>query len=257
MADEFGQMIEGLHLAGDTIVSTDSHIAVFGEKTSDNTYQYLQLDDSGQLKVVASAPASEYVDDSAFTVETDTGVAIGGVFTTDTIDSGDFGVLKLNANRELFITATDLDIRDLSASQDNVAVSDGTNTLAVNADGSINVNTSGAGSDNTYHYGSANLVKDTATTVESQAPSADENYKALMVSGAGLCEWAVKFGTTGSESVIMQFWTTPSNPTKYVDIPDSITVSSGETILIEATNREKPASPASDFTGHATLIKQT
>ena len=36
------------------------------------------------------------------------------------------------------VVATDLDIRDLSASQDNVAISDGTDTLAVNADGSIN-----------------------------------------------------------------------------------------------------------------------
>jgi hypothetical protein len=32
----------------------------------------------------------------------------------------------------------DLDIRDLNASQDNVAISDGTDTLAINADGSIN-----------------------------------------------------------------------------------------------------------------------
>lgn len=36
------------------------------------------------------------------------------------------------------VSATDLDIRDLSASQDSVAISDGTDTLAVNADGSIN-----------------------------------------------------------------------------------------------------------------------
>lgn len=36
------------------------------------------------------------------------------------------------------VTATDLDIRDLDAAQDNVAISDGTDTLAVNADGSIN-----------------------------------------------------------------------------------------------------------------------
>lgn len=35
-------------------------------------------------------------------------------------------------------TATDFDIRDLDASQDNVAISDGTDTLAINADGSIN-----------------------------------------------------------------------------------------------------------------------
>lgn len=37
------------------------------------------------------------------------------------------------------VSATDLDIRDLSAAQDNVAISDGTDTLAINADGSINV----------------------------------------------------------------------------------------------------------------------
>lgn len=41
------------------------------------------------------------------------------------------------------VDATDLDIRDLSASQDNVAISDGTDTLAINADGSINITDNG------------------------------------------------------------------------------------------------------------------
>lgn len=36
------------------------------------------------------------------------------------------------------ISAVDLDIRDLDAAQDNVAISDGTDTLAINNDGSIN-----------------------------------------------------------------------------------------------------------------------
>lgn len=36
------------------------------------------------------------------------------------------------------VTATDLDIRNLNATQDNVAISDGTDTLAINNDGSIN-----------------------------------------------------------------------------------------------------------------------
>ena len=50
--------------------------------------------------------------------------------------------LAVNADGSInsTVSATDLDIRDLSASQDNVAISDGTDTLAVNADGSINVN---------------------------------------------------------------------------------------------------------------------
>lgn len=49
------------------------------------------------------------------------------------------------ANASIEVTATDLDIRDLSASQDNVAISDGTDTLAIEADGSINVNADFAG----------------------------------------------------------------------------------------------------------------
>jgi len=36
------------------------------------------------------------------------------------------------------LTAADVDIRDLDAAQDNVAISDGTDTLEINADGSIN-----------------------------------------------------------------------------------------------------------------------
>lgn len=41
-------------------------------------------------------------------------------------------------NASLVVTATDLDIRDLTDASDKVAIGDGTDTLAVNADGSIN-----------------------------------------------------------------------------------------------------------------------
>lgn len=44
-----------------------------------------------------------------------------------------------DAGGSLTVDATDLDIRDLDATQDNVAISDGTNTLAVNANGSLDV----------------------------------------------------------------------------------------------------------------------
>lgn len=45
---------------------------------------------------------------------------------------------SLTVDGTLTVTATDLDIRDLDAAQDNVAISDGTDQLEVNADGSIN-----------------------------------------------------------------------------------------------------------------------
>lgn len=43
-------------------------------------------------------------------------------------------------NASIAVTATDLDIRDLSHTQDSIKIGDGTDFLAINADGSINVN---------------------------------------------------------------------------------------------------------------------
>lgn len=48
------------------------------------------------------------------------------------------GKLDVQVGNTVTVSATDLDIRDIDASQDNIAISDGTDTLAVNADGSIN-----------------------------------------------------------------------------------------------------------------------
>lgn len=45
---------------------------------------------------------------------------------------------SITVDGSVTVSATDLDIRNLAATQDNVAISDGTDTLAVNADGSIN-----------------------------------------------------------------------------------------------------------------------
>lgn len=65
--------------------------------------------------------------------------------TGDALDSTTGALHVLLQNASLVVTATDLDIRDLSAAQDNVAISDGTDVLAINADGSINVSfTAGA-----------------------------------------------------------------------------------------------------------------
>lgn len=60
--------------------------------------------------------------------------------------TGDFNItnaeveISNDVGNPIPVNATDLDIRDLSAAQDNVAISDGTDTLAVNPDGSINTN---------------------------------------------------------------------------------------------------------------------
>jgi hypothetical protein len=68
-------------------------------------------------------------------------IGAGGTVLTSTTVGGDEALdVNLVASTALTVSATDLDIRDLDAAQDNIAISDGTDTLAINADGSINVN---------------------------------------------------------------------------------------------------------------------
>lgn len=50
------------------------------------------------------------------------------------------GFLTANINGTVTVDATDFDIRDLSHTQDSIRIGDGTDFLAVNADGSINTN---------------------------------------------------------------------------------------------------------------------
>jgi hypothetical protein len=92
--------------------------------------------DASNLDIRDLAFATDKVDASGSTVDVGNTVTVQStnldirdlVFATDKVDVSGSS-----------ITATDLDIRDLDAAQDNVAISDGTDTLAINADGSINV----------------------------------------------------------------------------------------------------------------------
>jgi hypothetical protein len=71
-------------------------------------------------------------------------------FATDSVDvSGSevsLDAATLAALETITVTATDLDIRDLTHVSDSIKVGDGTDFLAVNADGSINVLGASAGS---------------------------------------------------------------------------------------------------------------
>jgi len=233
MADDFAQTIKGIAKDADTILSTDGLEPIAVKKGT--TWVPLEVDSStGNLSV--------NVTNSSIDV---TGtVAVSGV-------TGDVAVV----NGTTAFTVKD---DNLDYSTDNVAIKGSTGSqLVVNSDGSINVAATGAGNDNTYHRNFATLVKATINTVVTRVPAVTEYYKAFSVTGTGLCHWELQVGLTGSEATIMDVWTTPSKPFEYVDIPDAIKVLTTQTIRIRATNSENAASPASDFVGYATLIRNT
>lgn len=63
---------------------------------------------------------------------------------TSTTVSADEGLDVYLLNTSIVVTATDLDIRDLSHTTDSIALGDGTDLLAINADGSINITDNGS-----------------------------------------------------------------------------------------------------------------
>ncbi len=108
-------------------------------------------DDSDSIKVGDGTGNYIKVNDDGSINITDNGESL-------TVDSTDFDIRDLNASQDnvaisdgtdtlevnpdgsinSVVTATDLDIRDLDATQDNIAISDGVNTLEINNDGSVN-----------------------------------------------------------------------------------------------------------------------
>jgi hypothetical protein len=254
MADEFGQRIHGIFAAGDTIVSTDKHIAVYGKLAgSPDTYQYLELSSNGLLVDVANIG----------TVTVSGTVAVSGVTGDVAVVNGTTAFAVGATTNYEYTTATAWANTHVGAytlavrkDADAALVADGEyGPLQTDANGFLKV----AGSlsitqpNSTYHAGSATLVKDTANTVVTRTTAADEYYSGVMVSGAGYCQWDLE---SPAGTALLSFWTTPSHPTEYVDLPDYLKILSGAVIRVRGTNREKAASTGSDFTGYATLIRK-
>ena len=241
VSDDFGQSIKGMHIEGDTIVSTDRQPGIFG-KSNDPTpvYKFLTLDaSSGDLLV-------NFSNTTIGVTGTGIGVDTNFEYAVDTAaGASDVGAMILAVRDDALTTLIPVD-------GDYVQ-------LRTNSTGALWVagNLTITASNSVYKADSKTAVKDTPITIVTETPaSATESFTAIMVSGAGQCEWKVWFGATGSEATILHFWTTPSHPTEYVDLPDFLDVTTAQTIYIQATNREKAASTGSDFTAMATLIRK-
>lgn len=140
---------------------------------------------------------------------------------------GSLDVNLTGSTGSIEVTATDLDIRDLSAAQDNVAISDGTDTLAINADGSINVNSTPQGPirfrDNTSAI--VDVQEDVAPLpVKLQSLSGDINVTAgdlnVQLDHTGASFDSVRIGD-GTETVAI----TPNSDLQVVDRASSMQVS--------------------------------
>lgn len=133
--------------------------------------------------------------------------------------------------------------------------------LLTDAEGRLQVDVitqPGSISPSALDHGSANLVKDTSTLVNNfQASGAAKQINRVIVSGAGQCVWRLYVGAAGTDSdtLYAAFWTTPSHPTETLEM-HGYDLTTSDYISVYGENKENKASPASDFTGYATIIAE-
>jgi hypothetical protein len=133
---------------GDAIVAdtNDYAVLVIGKDTSGNA-QAIKMETDGTIHVTHPGDVNVTATDldiRDLTAASDSVAISDGTDTLAVNADGSINAVisdgggSITVDGAVTVSATDLDIRDLSAAQDNVAISDGTDTLAVNADGSIN-----------------------------------------------------------------------------------------------------------------------
>lgn len=126
-----------------------------------------------------------------------------------TIDDGGSSITidgTVAISGDVNVTATDLDIRDLTHVSDSVAIGDGTDTLEINGDGSINVVFGVASSGSEVHD------YDTAASV---AKGATDNHDYTVANTTFLCK-RVLFGGSGRVKAEVQSGPLASLVTKAV-----------------------------------------
>ncbi len=123
-------------------------------------------------------------------IAADGSIAVTDNGTTLSIDDGAGSIT---------VDATQLDIDDLNATDDTVGIGDGTDTLEVNADGSINTVTEDASGTRVHDYDvSAATAKDGTDNHDYTVANSNFYLKKVSVSGAGRIKAEVQTGPVAS-----------------------------------------------------------
>ncbi len=163
--------------------------------------------------------------------------------TTLTPADGDYVNLRTDSTGALWVnigTVVDLDIRDLDASQDNVAISDGTDTLAINTDGSINVNIVSAaitGEIHNYDVGSA-IASDASDNHDYTATGGTFLWRSVIWSGSGSVKAEMQ---NNAVTFAVGFLTGRQGDTQQLVFDPPVEVANGNVARVIRTNRQGAA----------------
>ena len=202
----------------------------------------LSIDDNGgSLTVDGTVAATQSGSWDIGTVTTLTGItndvniADGG--NSITVD----GTVAISGT--VTVDAVNLDIRDLTHVSDSVKVGDGTDLLAVNSDGSINVNVvSSVITGEIHDYDTASAVASDASDNHDYAVANSVFLlKSVIVAGSGNVKAEIQVGPVASlATVAVAFLNGRQGDTKQIffDPPIEVPVASTGTVRVIRTNRQ-------------------
>ena len=208
---------------------------------------------NGGVEVVVNN-TSIAVTDGGGSITVDGTVAISGTVTIDanssdvTVDNaaGAAAVNIQDGGNSITVDASQLDIDNLNDTDDKVAIGDGTDTLGINTDGSINVNVvSSTLSDEVHDYDTqASLASDTADNHDYTVTGTTFLLQSVIVSASGDCKFEIQTGPVASlATVAVGFLTGKEGDTKQIIFNPAVEVpvTSTGTVRVIRTNREGTA----------------
>jgi hypothetical protein len=201
----------------------------------------------GKLDVNATVTLeTAYVDDSAFVIGTDKVNAQGFLAdetTPDSVDEGDIGLARMTLTRIQLATIDDGAGNRLGIQSDGditSRISDGTDDLEINADGSINVVVAGQSGTSVHDYDTAVAVANAAVSNHDYTVETAEvfTFKQFIVGGSGKIRADV---STGPVAGLVPLMTVFVDKDKFADvtlaIPVAVTDASTGTVRIARENR--------------------
>lgn len=165
----------------------------------------LRCDSTGALWVNAVNAGGTATDDAAFTVTTDTVAVLGGVVTSDSVDSGDAGAVAMSTDRRLHVDA------QIVGQDADVTIADGGNSITV--DGTVTANLSAT--DNTV----LDNIDANTTRGSSHYRNVDANAEAAIKASAGTLHWLHVMNMTAAVAYLHLYDATAASVTPGTTTP--------------------------------------
>jgi hypothetical protein len=151
---------------------------------------------------------------------------------------------SLTVDGTVTVTATDLDIRDLSHTQDSVKIGDGTDFLAVNADGSINVTATviaGVGTKVHDHKTASAVASDTVDNHDVTASGGVLLINQVTFASSGGSKAQLIYDPTGVNKVIWTGFIPKEGGEKSFTLVQPFEAADTKVVRLAVTNRQGAA----------------